>query len=78
MNNNRLKIGDSVNWNGSWGAASTEKAKIENIEICAKGCKSGKEVKSILWNTITSGKRQVIVTLDNGHWAYGYQISLVK
>jgi len=76
--NNRLKIGDVVNWKGSWGTEPEAKAKVENIEICAQNSKDGKEVKSVAWDTITNDKRRVIVTLDNGHWAYGNQISPIK
>ena len=67
-----LKMGDVVRWNGSWGSDPEELAKIKNIEICPVGTKFGNEVKKVLWTTLD--KKNVVVTLDNNHFAYGYQI----
>lgn len=74
----KLKIGDDVIWRGAWGKEAPKKAKVESIELCANGSKYGKDVKSVDWDTITSGKRSVTVSLDNGHWAYGHQLNEIK
>lgn len=67
MSNTILTIDDTVNWKGSWGTQQTLPAKVKDIEII------GLSAKSIDWDEVNS--RDVIVTLDNGHWAYGFQIS---
>lgn len=67
-----LKIGDEVNWRSNWGTDLPKKAIVNEIEICAVGAKHGKPVKKVSWETINKGK--VVVTLDNGHWAYGKQL----
>lgn len=72
----RLKIGDKVIWRGGWGKEAPKEAIIEGISLCAVGAKYGKEVKSVDWATIEGGK--VVVTLDNGHWAYGNQLTEIK
>jgi len=71
----KLKIGDTVIWRGAWGQQEPKEAKVESIELCANGSKYGKDVKSVDWNTVTSGNRSITVQLDNGHWAYGYQLT---
>jgi len=40
-----------------------------------KNLKIGDEVNSVEWTKVHD--RNVVVTLDNGHWAYGGQISKV-
>lgn len=74
----KLKIGDEVIWRGAWGTQEPIKAKIESIELCANGRKYGKDVKSVDWNTVTNGKRSITVSLDNGHWAYGNQLTEIE
>lgn len=74
----KLKIGDKVIWRGSWGTEAPKEATVEAIELCAVGSKYGKEVKSVDWSTITGGNRSVTVDLDNGHWAYGNQLTEIK
>lgn len=78
MGTNRLKIGDKVIWRGAWGKEEPKEAIIEGIELCANGSKYGKEVKSVAWDTINGESRSVTVTLDNGHWAYGFQLNPIK
>ena len=69
-----LKVGDSVMWRGSWGRDTPLPTKVTSIEIVAPGEKEGGEdVKQVPWAVVESGC--VVVTLDNGHWAYGDQIS---
>ncbi len=56
-----FKVGDTV---GSRHGV----AKIKRIEVVEPGQKEdGIEVKEYYWSL----KDQVVVDLDNGHWAYG-------
>ena len=70
-----LTVGDTVLWIGSFGKDKPKEAKITAIEICKSGNKRGKSVTSVLWTTVNEN---VIVDLDNGHWAYGSQINRLK
>jgi len=74
----RLKIGDNVMWRGAWGKELPKEAKVKSIELCANGNKHGGKVKSVAWETVTSEKRSVSVVLENGFWAYGYQLSPIE
>ena len=82
MNNNiktdiqmsELKIGDEVSWRGAWGSQASKRAVVTEIEV-TNGGKYGDEVNSVEWTKVRD--RNVVVTLDNGHWAYGEQISRV-
>lgn len=74
----KLKVGDKVIWRGAWGKEAPKEAVVESIELCANGSKYGKQVKSVDWETIEKGNRSVTLDLDNGHWAYGNQISQIK
>ena len=65
-----LKIGDTVNWRGCFGSALPLSAKVIGI---TDGGKYGDDVTEIDWSKVT--KRNVVVDLDNGHWAYAEQIS---
>lgn len=68
---NILTVGDEVNWRGGFGNDSPKTAVVKNIELCEqKRSKSGIPVKSVSWDK----KDYIVVSLSNGHWAYGYQI----
>lgn len=67
----KLKIGDTVWHRGSWGRDTPTKAVVEDIEV-TKGGKEGDQVDEIDWKEVYD--RNVVVTLDNGHWAYANQI----
>ena len=69
-----LKIGDEVSWRGAWGSQASKRAVVTEIEV-TNGGKYGDEVNSVEWTKVRD--RNVVVTLDNGHWAYGEQISRV-
>lgn len=73
-----LNVNDTVIWRGAWGQEAPKPAKVEGIEIVPKGQKyGGKEVQRVEWEkVINSGT--IIVTLDNGHWAYGDQLSPIE
>lgn len=71
---NLLKIGDNVMWRGAFGTEPPVEATVEGLEWCKVGEKEGgRELKSINWDKVDS--RQLIVSLTNGHWARGTQIS---
>ena len=63
----KLKVGDEVIWRGSWGKDLPKEVKVTCIEI------NDINVSSIDWDKVES--RSVVVDLDNGHWAYGFQIA---
>ncbi len=63
----KLKVGDEVIWRGSWGKDLPKVVKVTCIEI------NDINVSSIDWDKVES--RSVVVDLDNGHWAYGFQIA---
>jgi hypothetical protein len=65
MNEPILKVGDEVY--SRWGQTT-----VKRIEECADGEKYGREVKSMPWLLVPL---YAVVDLNNGHWAYGYQIT---
>lgn len=66
-----LKVGDTVMWRGSWGSEPAKRAKIVRMELCkVERDKYGVEVSSA-W---LQDKNRLCVDLDNGSWAYGFQI----
>lgn len=70
-----IKIGDTVNWRGAWGAQQAQAAIITDIELCeAPRMKYGKPVKSVA----VEDKDRCIFSLSNGHWAYGTQVSTIN
>lgn len=71
-----LKVGDTVNWKGSWGKDATKQVKVVSIEIDCVG-KEGTPVNEVPWDEVTETDT-VIVVLENSHWAYGYQISPIE
>jgi hypothetical protein len=79
MANDKLKIGDKVMWRGAWNTEPPKEATIESMSLCPKGSKFGRDIKSADWNTVKgNGRGQILVNLDNGHWAYGYQLKPIK
>jgi len=71
---NKLKIGDTVNWRGAWGTAPVKQVMVESITKVTNG-KDGKPVTNVLWDDING--REYIVNLINGHWAWGQHISKI-
>ena len=68
-----LKIGDPVIWRGSWGSDAPMEATVTHLEVTEQPReKYGREVPEVLWTTVRAN--HVVVSLDNGHWAYGSQI----
>lgn len=69
-----LSIGDTVLWRGGFGSAPMEYAVIEGIDECERRRdKYGTPVTEIPWAYI----EYACVSLDNGHWAYGEQLTRV-
>jgi hypothetical protein len=60
-----LKVGDSVNWRGNWGSHPV----VKSISVGS----NEDPVESVKWEEVNT--RDVIVDLDNKHWAYGNQLS---
>jgi hypothetical protein len=73
--NNTLKVGDKVMWRGAWGNDEPKEAYIRGIQI-TNGSKYGDDVNQVSWDKVRD--REVVVDLDNGHWAYGGQLSKIK
>ncbi len=73
----KLRVGNTVLWRGNFGTAEPIEAKVKYIQKnFENGSKDGKQVSSIDWDKVT--ERNVIVDLDNGHWAWASQITEKK
>jgi hypothetical protein len=70
--NKILRVGSTVLWRGGFGREPEKRAKVTNIDKDCNGDKYGTDTKSIEWDKVN--ERDVVVGLDNGHWAYGDQI----
>lgn len=71
----KLKVGDFVMWRGAFGSEPQKRVKVEGIQKCPSGSKSGRDVNSVDWSSVNS--RTIVVDLDNGHWAYGTQLKQI-
>lgn len=67
----KLRVGDPVLWRGRFGHGDSKRAVITSIEVDLDG-RNG-YVDEILWSEVKGCS--VIVSLDNGLWAYGFQIT---
>lgn len=70
----RFKVGQEVMWEGGWGSQSAKRAVIKGIEMVERGAKEGVAVPEGQW----VNRHHYVVTLENGHWAYGLQISPIR
>ncbi len=66
-----LQVGDKVLWRGGFGSVDERVATVERIEH-TEGGKYGKVVERANWADMV--RREYVVSLDNGHWAYAEQI----
>ena len=67
-----FKIGDTVMWRGAFGTDAAKPAVIESIDRTERPhTKYGEPVEEMAWQD----RNYCLVTLDNGHWAYGSQLS---
>lgn len=70
-----IKVGDTVMWRGAWGRDAARPAKIVGMELCeAPRMKEGIRVRS----AFLADKARLVVDLDNGSWAYGFQIEPIE
>jgi len=70
-----IKEGDVVIWRGGWGTQSPKKAIVVRMELC----ENEREKYGELIDAIDlKDKNRAVFSLDNGHWAYGYQIEVVE
>lgn len=71
----KIRVGDHVIWRGGFGRDAPAIAKIESMELTEHPrSKHGEDVAEADW----SMKNNLIVTLTNGHWAYGEQLSPMR
>jgi hypothetical protein len=68
-----LKVGQKVYWRGSWGNEVPKIATVQDIQRVEPGQKYGYDVMEMDWIEVQSN--EAVVTLNNGHWAYGGQLS---
>ena len=72
----KVKIGDKVIWRGGWGSDAPQEATVTGMEITEQPrSKYGEEATEAPWFLVEENR--VIFDLDNGHWAYGEQISQI-
>jgi len=70
MENNTLKVGDKVIWRGCWGSAEPKEAIVTDITKTQNYReKHGQNVQECNWTDY------FIVDLNNGHWAYNFQLT---
>lgn len=68
----KIRVGDHVIWRGSFGGDAPAIAKIESMQLTEHPrSKYGEDVAEADW----SMKNHLVVTLTNGRWAYGEQLS---
>lgn len=66
-----VKVGQKVKYRGDFGSGHVEVVKLEGIELCEdEHEKYGEPVDEVDVKDLY----RCCVSLDNGHWAYGYQI----
>jgi len=69
--NENLRVGDTVRCRGGWGSDAPQLVTITHLQRCVvEGDKYGVPVAELPW----SEKGRAVVDLDNGHWAYGWQL----
>lgn len=64
-----LSVGDKVQWRGNFGDAPQQPATVTGITV---GGKDGEPVEKVEWSKVKD--RNVVLDLDTGNWAYGYQV----
>jgi hypothetical protein len=67
-----LRIGDTVMWSGAWGTNAPRPATVTGMQRVHPGEKYGHGVEAMRWEDVPD---RAVVSLANGHWAYGHQIA---
>ena len=71
-----VKVGDTVGWSGSFGRDVVKPAIVEQMEVTeVPRDKHGVRVNQVDASLIEQNR--VLFILDNGHWAYSDQFSLL-
>lgn len=70
-----LKTGDPVKWRGGFGTHPAQEARVVGITLMDDTATCIGNVEQIAWGL--TDNRLVTVVLDNGHWAYGFQVEPV-
>lgn len=84
-----LHVGDPVWWKGGWGAEEACIAEIDGIKFdCDMHFYEGTPAERLSWRRVTrfatikcpDGEElaSAVVTLANGHWAFGWQLWPLK
>lgn len=68
----KLKIGDTVTATLFGGELVT--GEVEDIQICAQGCKEGRSVKTCDLDKYNNG----VIDLSCNHWCYFYQVKRIN
>lgn len=71
-----LRINSVVWWRGAWGGDIPKLAQVKFITLTNGYEKEGVDVNCVPWELCDD--RRVIVDLNNGHWAYGFQVRPYK
>ena len=67
-----LKIGDKIKYRPRFGRGIPVEAVVTAMEYCEDGGKYGEPI-----DDYCGDKDYLVINLDDGHWAYGYQIDRV-
>ena len=69
-----LKVGMTVIYRGSWGYDSPKYAVVTGIELCEQEHeKYGEQVDEVTASEVY----RCCIDLNDGHWAYGYQVDKI-
>tara|TARA_R110000824_G_scaffold119970_1_gene274504 strand:+ start:3327 stop:3572 length:246 start_codon:yes stop_codon:yes gene_type:complete len=70
-----LQVGDRVSWSGGFGRELERDVTVQGIQVnYVNGSKEGVVVDEVDWDYVS--ERNQIFDLDNGHWAWSFQISV--
>lgn len=64
-----LNKGETVMWRNRYGKEEPIEAEVIGITF------KNKDLDSIEWKVLTDKPREVFLSLDNGHWCYGNQVT---
>jgi len=76
MSHRVVRVGDRVRWSGGFGRLAAEECTVARMELTMPGAAHGQKINEADEELMKSGR--VIFDLNNGHWAYGYQIELIE